>query len=158
MTQNINPSLQKKSAARMAAVQDLYRLSMTGETPDAERQVAALKKQLADNRSEQKMLVGSTVEPNYALMEAILQGVGEYQAQIDSRLDSALTKDWKRERMSPLLIAILQCAIFELFFHKDAAPKIIIDEYTRLTRSFFGDGEVNFVHGALAGLSQKYHA
>jgi len=152
-----NPSLQKKSAARMSAVQELYSLAMTAEAPDAERQVAALKKQLTANKSEQKLRVGNAVEPNYPLMETILSGVGEWQAQIDVRLDSVLDKDWKRERMSPLLISILQCAIFELFFHKDTAPKIIIDEYTRLTRSFFGDGEVNFVHGALSGLSKKYH-
>lgn len=152
-----NPSLQKKSAARMAAVQDLYRLSMTGDAPDTERQIKSLKAELADNRSEQKMRVGNAVEPNYPLLESILQGVGEFQAQIDARLDSMLDKDWKRDRMSPLLIAILQCAIFELFFHKDTAPKIVIDEYTRLARSFFGEREVNFVHGALLALSKKYH-
>lgn len=153
-----NPSLQKKSAARTAAVQMLYRLSMTGEAPDAPQQVEALKRQLANNKSEQKLMTGNALEPNYPLLETILQGVGEWQAQIDSRLDSVLDKDWKRDRMSPLLIAILQCAIFELFFHKDTAPKIVIDEYTRLTRSFFGDGEVNFAHGALSALSKKYHA
>lgn len=157
MSSRPNPSLQKRSAARMAAVQELYRLSMTGDAPDTPRQMASLKKEFSENRSEQKMRVGNAVEPNYPLLESILQGVGEWQAQIDARLDSVLDKDWKRDRMSPLLVAILQCAIFELFFHKDTAPKIVIDEYTRLTRSFFGDGEVNFVHGALSALSKKYH-
>ena len=155
---SLNPSLQKKSAARMAAAQCLYRGVMNdAKTPTPSAQVAALKAQLKNNRSEQKLMVGAPIEPNYALLETILSGVSEWQEKIDERLNSTLTGEWTRERMSPLLIVILQCAIFELFFHKDNKPGIIIDEYTRLARSFLEDGDVNFVYGALSGLSKQYH-
>lgn len=153
----VNLSLQKKSAARVAAVQALYTLAITGEERNAAQMVSAVKKQLANNKSEQKLLVGAAVEPDYKLLESILSGVEEWQDKINERLDSALSANWKRDRMSPLLTAILQCSIFELFFHRDVKPKIVIDEYTAMTRSFFGDAEINFVHGALAALSQKYH-
>mgnify|MGYP003394681896 CR=1 FL=1 len=153
----VNPSLQKKSAARLSAVQCLYHHKMNAQTLSPPQQVAALKAQLANNRDEQKLLVGAPIEPNYALLEALLEGVAQRQADIDARLDGALTAEWKRDRMSPVLVAILQCAIFELFFHKDGKPAVIIDEYTRLTRSFFGEGEVNFVYGALSTLSKQYH-
>ncbi|MBY0407231.1 MAG: hypothetical protein K2Q01_06020, partial [Rickettsiales bacterium] len=49
-----------------------------------------------------------------------------------------------------------QCGIFELFFDKEISPKIIIDEYTRLTRHFFADQEVDFVHAALSKLLRQY--
>lgn len=152
----VNPSLQKKSAARMAAVQCLYTAALTGDVKEPAQQVALLKKNLANNKGEQKLLVGSPIEPNYKLVETLLAGIAENLTEIDTRVDGALSGSWKRDRMSPLLLAILQCSIYEMFFAREIAPKIIIDEYTRLTRSFCDDSEVNFVHGALSTLSQQY--
>ncbi len=152
----VNPSLQKKSAARMAAVQCLYSATLTGEKRTPTQQINVLKKKLANNKNEQKLTVGAPIEPNYKLAEALLGGVAENLIEIDLRLDGALSGSWKRERMSPLLIAILQCSIYEMFFAKEIAPKIVIDEYTRLARQFCDDAEIGFVHGALATLAQQY--
>jgi transcription antitermination protein NusB len=152
-----NVSLQKRTAARMAAVQCLYTLAMNGETLSPAQQVVLLKRQLSNNRSEQKLQVGEAVEPNYKLMETLLDGIEKWGPDIDKRLNSALSTQWKRERMSPLLVAILQCGIFELFFDKEVSPKIIINEYTKLTRSFFADAEVDFVFAALSKLSRQYN-
>jgi transcription antitermination factor NusB len=152
-----NPSLQKKTAARVASVQCLYNTAVTGDTPAPGEQVASLKAQLANNRNEQKLLVGLAIEPQYPMVEAVLSGVEQYRDEINLRLDGVLKEGWKRERLSPLLIAILQAAIFEMFFYKDTSAKIVTDEYTNLTRRFLGDGEVNFVHGALSELAKQYH-
>lgn len=151
-----NPSLQKKTAARMAAVQCLYTLSITGETRTPQQLVAALKKQLANNAEEQKLVVGQAVEPNYAFVETLLQDIDTWRPDIDQRLDGVLKANWKRERMSPLLVAILQCAIAEMIFGKGVKATIVIDEYTRLTRRFFADAEADFVHGALHALAQQH--
>jgi len=149
----MNSSLQKKTAARLAAVQCLYTQAITEEKRTPAQSIAVLKKQLENNRDEQKLLVGAAIEPNYKLIETLLAGVEQWQENIDARLDDALSADWKRSRMSPLLVAILQCSIFEMLFSKTINPKILIDEYTRLARSFFADDEVNFVHGALSKLA-----
>ena len=151
-----NASLQKKAAARMAAVQSLYMLAMSDEKRSPAQQVNLLKKQLAGNKEEQKLRSGTAHEPNYKLMETILDGIEKRGVEIDGRLDATLSAEWKRERMSPLLLAILQCGIFELFFDKEVKHKIVIDEYTRLTRHFFADAEVNFVHAALSKLVRQY--
>ena len=152
MTKPVNASLQRKSAARVASVQYLFGYAQ--HTPTG--YIAMLKKQLAGNPAEQKLLYGGPYEPHYPLLEAILSGVAQWQADIDKRLESVLTKDWKRERMSTLLIAIMQCAIFELFFYKDAKPMVVIDEYTRLTGRFFDEAETNFVYAALGTLVKRY--
>lgn len=151
-----NPSLQKRTAARMAAAQCLYKLAMGGERLSPAQQVVILKKQLANNREEQKLQVGAAVEPNYKMVQSLLEGIIQRRPDIEMRMTGMLSVEWTRDRMSPLLIAILECAIFELFFDKPISPKIVIDEYTRLTRCFFSEGEVNFVHAALTKLSQKY--
>jgi transcription antitermination factor NusB len=154
----VNLSLQKKSASRLVAVQCLYQMAVESNPRSSEACVAAVKKQLAGNKAEQKQVIGSSIEPNYPLLEAILSGVEEWREKISERVESTFSKDWKRERMSPVLIAILECATFELFFHKDSKPGVIIDEYTRLTGRFFDEPEVNFIYGALSALSQRYHA
>jgi N utilization substance protein B len=156
MSDSPNPSLQRKTAARLAAVQCLYQSSVSGKAASASSQVEDLKAKLKDNREEQKLLVGSTLEPNYPLVETILAGVEERREEIDQRLDGALGETWTRQRTGPLLIAILQCGIFELFFGKEIKPTIIIDEYTRLTRRFFSDAEVDFVHATLNTLVKAY--
>lgn len=148
-----NPSLQKKTAARMAAVQCLYTMAITDERFTTAQLLSRLKKRLENNREEQKLIVGVPLEPNYKLVEALLEGVLERADDINTKLDGALNADWTRERTSPLLIAILQCALFELFFGKEISPKIVIGEYTDLAGSFFADNEVNFVHGALSKLA-----
>jgi transcription antitermination protein NusB len=153
-----NPSLQKKSAARVAAVQCVYERIISKDSRIPEQQVAALKKQLANNTGEQKLLLGAALEPNYPLVSAILEGTRQWQKDIDKRIDSALSKEWTRDRMSPILIAILECAVFELFFYKDTKHKILIDEYTNLTSRFFAEAEINFVNGVLKNLHAKFHA
>ncbi len=153
-----NPSLQKKSAARIAAVQCVYERLIDESIPEPEQQISRLKKRLANNTSEQKLTLGVMLEPNYPLVSAILTGTIEWQKDIDERIDSTLSKEWTRSRMSPILIAILQCAIFELFFYKDTKHKILIDEYTNLTSRFFADAEINFVNGVLKNLHTKFHA
>lgn len=136
----------------MAVVQCLYRQAMTQETSPVAARVAALKKQLAGNRNEQKMLVGNAVEPDYALVARLLEGIETELRDIDARIDDGLNKGWTRSRMSPLVIAILQCSVFEILFDKGLSPKIVVDEYTRITRSLCDDADVNFVHGFLSNL------
>ena len=151
-----NLSLQKKSAARVAAIQTLYKHAITKEELDPAQQLITLRVQLHKNAEEQKMLIGAAVEPNYVLYEAILTGVDAHRKDIEKAFNAVLAKDWKRERMSPVLIAILQCATFELLFHKDVNLKVIQDEYCRITRSFFGEAEVNFIFAATTAMSEQY--
>ncbi len=148
-----NISLQKKSAARIAAVQCLYLQAMVGEAQSPQEQVAMLKKQLSGDRDEQKLLVGQPIEPDYTMLERLLSGVALHRDDMDAQIDASLSKGWTRARMSPLLLGILQSAIFELMYDKGLKPAVVTDEYTRLTRNFFGEEEAGFVHGVLRKFS-----
>jgi transcription antitermination factor NusB len=151
-----NLSLQKKSASRVAAVQHIYRVTLSKEKLDVAKQVSSLKVQLFKNPEEQKATIGAAVEPNYPLYEAILTAFSEHKKDMDKMIDSVLSKEWKRERMSPVLLAVLYAATAELFFTKETPLKVVQDEYSRITRSFFGEAEVKFVFAALAKLSESY--
>lgn len=152
-----NPSLQRKSAARIAAVQCLYLQAMVGPQLPFE-QVAMLRKQLKDDPKEQKLLVGMAVEPDYKMLERLLSGVAELRDDLAAHIDAALSKDWTRARMSPLLIAILECGLFEMLYDKGLAAAVVTDEYTRLARSFFAEDEAGFVHGVLMRISPERSA
>jgi N utilization substance protein B len=153
-----NPSLLKKTAARIASVQCVYERLVSKEKLVPQQQLEALKQRLTNNSDEQKLTLGIRLEPDYKLVKAILEGTLEWQADIDKRIGQALNSEWTRGRMSPILIAILECGIFELFFYKDTKHKILIDEYTTLTRRFFAEAEVNFINGALKNLHTQFHA
>jgi transcription antitermination protein NusB len=149
----INPSLRRKSAARMAAAQCLYRQAITGDTASADEQAARLKKQLTNNTEEQKLMVGMALEPDYSMLTRILKGVMREKADINIAIDAQLQGGWSRERMSVLMVALLQCGAFEMLFDKDLGHPVVISEYTQLARHFFDAKEVDFVHAVLSRLT-----
>lgn len=156
MSDKPNLSLQKKSAARMAAVQALYQYGITSAAVDPPSYMAEMKKRLVGNKDEQRLVVGAPVEPHYPLATALISGTLNRLDEVNARLDETLSGQWNRSRMSHVLVAILQCGIYEMFFYKDQNHRILIDEYTRLSRHFFDEAEVNFVHGALSTLAASY--
>lgn len=146
----INPSLRRKSAARMAVVQCLYRQAITGDTTASDVQVERLKKQLANNKDEQKMLVGGPIEPDYTMLARLLEGCMRCKADVNAAIDAQLAGGWSRERMSVLMVALLQCSVFEMLYDKDLGHPIVVNEYTQLARHFFDQKDVDFVHAVLS--------
>ncbi|MEZ5692082.1 MAG: transcription antitermination factor NusB [Rickettsiales bacterium] len=153
-----NQSLQKKRAARMAAVQCIYEKLAVSSDISPEVQIAELKKHVANNKDEQKLRFGVKLEPNYSLLKDILEGVVKWSGDIEKRIGMVISEKWGAERTSPILVSILRCAIFEMFFYKDTARKIIIDEYSGITGHFFARSEVNFINGALKELDKNFSA
>lgn len=139
-----NRSLQAKSAARLAAAQLLYTSAMSGKAADATRLMA-----------EYDAMAEGGVAPNKTLLRALLEGVITHAEALEPWVEKALTGEWKKARMSPLLLAILRLGVFELtHFHETKAP-IIINEYVTLTGRFFESGETGFVNAALNALAKE---
>jgi transcription termination factor NusB len=57
--------------------------------------------------------------------------------------------------MSPLLLCILACAIYEMQHSTGLKAPIVIDEYVTLTGRFFEPAEVGFVNGLLDTLGKE---
>ncbi len=93
-------------------------------------------------------------EPDKALFKKLLAGIVENSGHIESVIKTSLTHKWKIERMSPLLIAILACAIYELKYTPALNASIIVNEYVTLTGRFFELQEVGFVNGLLDALAK----
>jgi N utilization substance protein B len=148
-------SLRRKSSARLAAVQCLYRLRLMGEETSAERLLEEYLTQWRDDKDTGARVISLDAEPDKAFLRKLLTGLLEKREEIDALIKTLLTDKWTMERMSPLLLALIACAIYEMSFAGSLAPPIVIDEYVTLTGRFFEGPEVGFVNGMLDALAKK---
>ena len=144
-----NLSLRRKSASRLAAVQCLYRRAVLKDNATPE---ALIKEYLAHGNDRELVL---PAVPHEGLLKEIVHGACEHAAEIEKIIAGSLLPTWKMERISPLLMALLQAAIYELRFHPNSKPGIVIDEYATLAAGFFNEAEVGFVHATLHALAKN---
>ena len=138
----MNRSLQEKSAARLAAVQLLYKTALTGGKLAPARLMAEYQEYLAEEEKP-------PVKPNATLLSKLLEGMEAHGEAIEPWVEQCITGAWKKERMSPLLLAILRLGIFELAHFRETKTPVIVNEYATLTGRFFGAAETGFVNAAL---------
>jgi N utilization substance protein B len=69
-------------------------------------------------------------------------------------ISSNLAEGWSLERLDPVLIAILRCAIYELWCRADIPAKATIHEYVGLAYDFYQDKEPKFINGMLDKLAR----
>ena len=125
----------KRGAARLAAVQALYQMDVSGggvlETA-AEYETFRLGKEIDGAQYR---------EADAAWFRSILSGVVGRQKQLDPAIRNALTDDWPLSRLDSTLRAILRAGVFELTTIKDLPPAVVISEYVDIARAFYEDGE-----------------
>jgi transcription antitermination factor NusB len=145
-----NRSLLAKSGARLAAVQVLYQAAVNGESaPDADTLMAAYQRYLDDNRENPQEAGVPFVPADLKFLRALLGGVTTFRDTLEPWVERAVAEGKSKERMSPLLLAVLRLAVFELSHFRDRKPGIIINEYVTLTGRFFGEAETGYVNAAL---------
>ncbi len=150
----MNRSLQAKSSARLVAVQLLYQAAVTGTSTSPEIMAEEYKTFYEENLPNAKEVQLPTVPPDAAYLRKLLCGVAEHGARLEPLIDKVLSDDWKKDRISPLLLAILRVAAFELAEGKVKTP-IVTDEYVSLAARFFTDAETGFIHAALHALTKE---
>lgn len=146
---NDRASLQKKSSARFAAVQCLYRQAMTDGKQDAEKLVQDYKTEYAEGMDDE---LAPATTPDWNLFAKIVYGVTEQKTDIEALIEPLLRTDWKKERMGPLMLAFLHAAAFELKYLKQK-PAVIASEYVTLAGEFFGESEQGFINAFIEKLA-----
>ena len=63
--------------------------------------------------------------------------------------------EWPLEKVGKVDLAILRLAVFELLFHQETPPKVIIDEAVEVAKEFGGDSSSSFVNGVLGTIIKK---
>jgi N utilization substance protein B len=137
-----------RHAARLAAVQALYQMDITGDDSEnvARQFVEHRFSRLHDNVTDEEFF------------GAIVRGVPVHQAEIDSTVQTALSADWTLKRIDATLRAILRAAAFELVALRDVPGRVVIDEYVEIAHAFFQRDEPAFVNAALDKIARRKRA
>ncbi len=142
---------QARSVARLAAVQALYQMEVSGAG------VEAVIREFTDHRFDRK-IEGEESDTLAAADELffadLVRGVVGAQRQIDAAVIKRLAVGWKLDRLDATVRAILRSGAFELSHRQDVPVEVVIDEYVELAKSFFEGPEPGFVNGALDGVAQ----
>lgn len=140
---------QKKSAARLYAVQALFQMEAANQGLDKVR------------REFETYRFGATIEGDEfaegdpRLFSQILETAVNMQARIDQSTDRALVAKWPIDRIDPVIRALFRAAGAELL-HPATPPKVVINEYVDVAQAFFPDGrEPKFVNAVLDHMARE---
>ena len=145
-------ALRRRSVARLAAVQALYQIDLSGAPP------AAVVAEFQKHRLGREQDGENYGEADTALFADIVNGTIMRQADLDRALSGALTADWPLERLETVLRAVLRAGAFELLARGDVPARVVIDEYVNVARAFFSDKEPGVVNGILDRLARSLRA
>lgn len=81
-------------------------------------------------------------------------GAYENADVIDERMEKHL-KGWKKERISPVSMAILRLGFYEMLYVPDIPSKVTINEAIELAKKFDDEKSYSFVNGVLNAMAQE---
>lgn len=94
--------------------------------------------------------------PDMRFLQKRVESVYENRISIDQIIDEGLQDGWTRDRVDPVLYAILLASTDEMLHASgETPPEIIVKEYADLTADFFDASETAFVNAYLNGLKMK---
>lgn len=90
-----------------------------------------------------------------AYSKNIIEGVIEKREEIKANLASCLKENWRIDRISQILLAILEVALYEIKYSMDIEPKAAINEALNLCDEFADPKNKPFINGILANFIKK---
>jgi N utilization substance protein B len=85
--------------------------------------------------------------------EALVSSVAEHASEIESEIGAVL-EHWKPERIAPVEKALLKLGAAEIMYHPDIPPRVTINEYIELAKTFAHENSPSFINGILDKLVQ----
>jgi N utilization substance protein B len=141
--------LSPRSGARLAVVQALYEMDISG-------------KGVLDALAEfEAFWIGQEVDgiahpkAETAFFRDLLRGTVEEQRAIDPKLDQALAQGWPLRRIEIVLRAILRAGAYELMFRRDVPVGAAISAYVDVAHSFYTADEPGLVNAVLDRVARE---
>lgn len=152
---------QRRSAARLAAVQALYTSELSDRSADAvledfiQHGLGATASALDEDETEVEHRLS---EPDGPLLTAIFRGSLEARDDLDTMIGGALSGDWTMERLESLLRAILRAGAFELARRPETPVKVVLSEYVDIAHAFYSGPEPGLVNAVLDRIARVVRA
>ena len=135
--------LSRRGAARLAAVQALYQLDLSGGDP------VRVIEEFVRHRIGEEQDGLTLAELDRGLFASLVQGVAKEAEQLDDMLSAVLADDWPVDRLERILKTILRAGTYELEHFSSTPARVVISEYVALTDGFFLGKEPAMANGVL---------
>lgn len=146
-----NKSIQEKHAARIAAVQGIYGQGKLNAP--AAKVVQTILAQWQEEAAQHEPEWDVNVQPDEGFLNKLVAGVMETAPALDDHIKAVLSEKWKLERINPVLLSLLRCAVFEL--RESTIPAaVVVDEYVGIADQLTDERDLDFVHGALHKIAE----
>ena len=143
--------IQPRSVARLAAVQALYQMEVSGVGVDA------VVREFAEHRFDRDVDGPDTdrlAAADETFFAELAKGVVAHQGAVDQAIVKRLASGWKLERLDATARAVLRAGAYELMHRPDVPKEVVIDEYVEIAKSFFEGPESGFINGALDAIAR----
>lgn len=140
---------QRRSAARLYAVQALFQMEAAGQSLDS------VVPEFETHRFGAIYDGDEMAEGDADLFRRLMDDAVTHQARIDQMTDRALVATWPINRIDPTLRALFRAAGAELVA-ADTPPRVVITEFVDVARAFFPAGkEAGFVNAVLDHMARE---
>lgn len=143
---------QRRSTARLAAVQALYQMELSDSpTEDVIDEFLTL-------RIGREIEGEQYVDADRGHFKWLVRSVTERVTEIDECIGGALDAGWTIGRLGALMRVLLRSATVELLARPDIPARVVMNEYVELAGAFFSRREPAFVNAALDGIARRLRA
>jgi N utilization substance protein B len=146
------PAAQRRSAARLAAVQALYQIELSEAAPEV-----VIEEFLA-HRIGREIEGAQYAEADREHFKWLVRNVSGRMVELDECVGGALDTGWTVDRLGALMRALLRAATAELMARPDIPARVVMNEYVELAGAFFSRREPAFVNAALDTLAHRLRA
>lgn len=140
---------EKRSAARLAAVQALYQMEIAAK---------GLNEVFAEFESfwMGREIEGEQYKPAEGkLFRLLVNGVLNEQIEIDRKVDQLLADGWPLKRIEAIMRAVLRAGAYEVMFRPDTPIRVAISEYVDIASAFLERDEVGMINAVLDRLAKE---
>lgn len=138
----------KRSAARLAAVQALYQLDLSGG------RVPEVIREFIEHRIGRELDGDQYGGADVELFKALVEGVWKGREEMDNLIAAVLPEAWPLERLESILRQILRCGVYELADQVQVPAAVAISEYVGVADAFYAGKEPGMVNAVLDRLAR----
>lgn len=138
-----NYKINKEEAIKFAIN---YSLELEEDELEELSELEALKASLPVDNPSDELAVDSLI-----YLKDLVLGVTAKEEFLDEEISKRL-QNWSIHRIELTTLLILRIAAYELYFHEEIDPSIVMNEAIELTKSFNNENASKFVNGVLQGI------
>ncbi len=142
------PSLMRKRASRLAAVQAMYSEALIEKSTLPALLAAQMLQSWADSRTNNTDDLPHASQPEVALLNKLIEAAQDHRTAIEAAIAANILPNWSKARMSLPLLSVLQVFAAEVIAYPSRGAATLVDEYTEVAAQLVTDDELNYAHKA----------